>query len=347
VDKKIGVVIDGSNMLVYWRNMEMARKIDAVFEGGGVKGSALVGAIAATEELGYQFENIAGTSAGAIVGALLAAGYSSREIKALMDGIDFNNFKDPTGFSKFPLGGIGMSLLFKKGIYKGDYLEKWLEQLLAQKNVRTFKDLVIAQYAQDPQYRYKLQVIASDISDGKLLVLPRDSKNYGIDPDNLKVAFAVRMSMSIPYFFVPIIEKNNGKKSYIVDGAVLSNFPVWLLDDNTSNPPWPTIGYKLVDPKEEKPHKIFGPITLFLALFETMMEAHDARYIEDKNFARTVPIPTNGVQTTDFHINLETKNMLYSSGYEAAKKFFTTWNFEEYKKKYRQNKGETRTERIW
>jgi len=48
-------------------------KIDAVFEGGGVKAIGLVGAVAVTEEKGYQFENLAGTSAGAIVASLIAA----------------------------------------------------------------------------------------------------------------------------------------------------------------------------------------------------------------------------------------------------------------------------------
>lgn len=46
---------------------------DAVFEGGGVKGIGLVGAIAVAEEKGYRWVNVAGTSAGAIVAALLAA----------------------------------------------------------------------------------------------------------------------------------------------------------------------------------------------------------------------------------------------------------------------------------
>ena len=59
------------------RNNLMA---DAVFEGGGVKGIGLVGAVAVAEERGYQWVNIAGTSAGAIVAALLAVGYSVAEI---------------------------------------------------------------------------------------------------------------------------------------------------------------------------------------------------------------------------------------------------------------------------
>jgi predicted acylesterase/phospholipase RssA len=51
------------------------------FEGGGVKGIGLVGAVAVAEERGYQWVNVGGTSAGAIVAFLLAAGYSASEIK--------------------------------------------------------------------------------------------------------------------------------------------------------------------------------------------------------------------------------------------------------------------------
>ena len=46
---------------------------DLVLEGGGVKGIALVGAISVLEERGYEFRRVAGTSAGAIVGSLVAA----------------------------------------------------------------------------------------------------------------------------------------------------------------------------------------------------------------------------------------------------------------------------------
>jgi len=63
------------------------------------------------------------------------------------------------------------------------------------------------------------------------------------------------------------------------------------------------------------------------------MEAHDARYIEDADFMRAIPIPTLGVQTTDFNISSEKKGALYSAGYEAAEKFFASWNFETYKQK--------------
>ncbi len=324
------------------------KKIDAVFEGGGVKGSALVGAVAATEEAGYQFENVAGTSAGAIVAALVAAGYTAAELKKIIDELDYLQFQDPTVLSKIPVPFVGnaLSLLFLKGIYAGDFFEHWLGGLLAQKGITTFRDFIIDDYKDDPKYRYKLQVIASDITNGALLVLPGDAKEFGIEPDDMSVAKAVRMSMSIPYFYKPAVMRDGRGKSYIVDGGVLSNFPVWLLDDDTDLPAWPTIGYKLVDPNEHKPNRIYGPITLFGALFSTMMEAHDARYIKDADFVRTIPIPTLGVQTTDFSIQKETKEALYQAGLAGGRDFFAKWNFTEYVKTYRMKPETHRTERL-
>lgn len=48
-------------------------EVYGVFEGGGVRGTALVGAVAAAEKKGIGFRAVAGTSAGAIVASLIAA----------------------------------------------------------------------------------------------------------------------------------------------------------------------------------------------------------------------------------------------------------------------------------
>lgn len=314
-------------------------KVDAVFEGGGVKGIGLVGAVAVTEEKGYQFENVAGTSAGAIIAALIAAGYKASEMKRILDELDYNEFKDPGWVGRIPLIGPIINLFLYKGIYKGDFFEEWLRKLLEDKNVRTFGDLVMEEYQDDPRYRYKLQVIASDLSRGKLRVLPRDSDKYGISPDALDVAQAVRMSMSIPFFFKPVIRPNiHDELSYIADGGVLSNYPVWLFDNGTANPQWPTLGYKLVEPEMDESNTIRGVITMLMALFATMMEAHDALYIENSNFARTIPIETKDVGTTEFGITPDKSEKLYHRGRKAAEYFFKHWDFDRYKEKYLQQK---------
>lgn len=323
-------------------------KINAVFEGGGIKGIGLVGAVAVVEEAGYTFENVAGTSAGAIVAALIAAGYTASETKDILESLDYENFKD----ARFPaiIPGIGpvFSILSKKGIFEGEFFKNWLTKLLADKGVEKFGDLVIEEYAHDPKYRYKLQVVAADMTSGKMIVLPRDIKDYDYDPDSLDVASAARMSMSIPFFFKPVVLKNSqGKSFYIVDGGVLSNFPVWLFDEENDVPAWPTFGFKLVEPTEGQPNPIKGPISLLLALFSTMMEAHDARYIQDHQFARTVPIPTLGVRTTEFDLSAQKSKALYESGEKAAKKFLSKWDFKDYLKNHGQDDPPSRSDRVF
>ena len=319
-------------------------KADAVFEGGGVKGIGLVGAIAVAEERGYQWVNVAGTSAGAIVAALMSAGYSAAEMKKVMEELDYNRFKDAGIIDKFPVAGPLASLIFEKGIYEGNFFENWMKELLRAKRVETFKDLIMDEYRDDAQYCFKLRVIVSDISRGRMLVLPQDIADFGIRPEDLNVAAAVRMSMSIPFFFEPVKLRNTNtnQESYIVDGGVLSNFPVWLFDSQGSIPEWPTFGFKLVEPDEEKeiPHRIRGPISLLSALFSTMTKAHDARYIKDEQFVRTIPIPTLGVGTTEFDISRERSEALYQSGRKAAETFLDTWNSDEYAEIYRKGKSQ-------
>ena len=319
-------------------------KADAVFEGGGVKGIGLVGAVAVAEERGYQWQNVAGTSAGAIVAALLAAGYTAAEMKEIMEKLDYNDFKDNGLLDKVPLVGEIASLIFEKGIYEGKWFENWMRGLLKKKDKETFGDLIADEFKDDERYRFKLRVIASDISSGRMLVLPQDIADFGIRPEDFNIVAAVRMSMSIPFFYEPVRLRNmkTNQVSYIVDGGILSNFPVWLFDTEGAIPEWPTFGFKLVEPEEGPPNQVRGPISLLTALFSTMSEAHDARYIKDADFVRTVPIPTLDVKTTEFDLSQEKSEALYQSGRQAAEKFFDTWDFAKYVNKYREGRAPRR-----
>ncbi|OJH39808.1 patatin-like phospholipase family protein [Cystobacter ferrugineus] len=322
-------------------------KVDLVFEGGGVKGIALVGAVEYLEKMGLKPQNVVGTSAGAIVAALVAAGYSARDVRGIVEGLDYRRFRDMSRLDRLPMIGPALSLLREKGLYEGAYLESWLRKLLAEspRQVHTFKDLHWEDEEGrevDPKHRYRLQVIATDLSRRKQLVLPRDIQDYGRDPEQLDVAWAVRMSMSIPLFFEPVrLEDGQGRTSFIVDGGVLSNFPVDILDDGSAQPRWPTLGLKLVertraDGREEVvPCRIQGPLSLLKAVISTMLEAHDTRYIEQKNFDRTIAIPTLGVRTTDFGLREDQVHALYQAGHAAAERFLETWDFQEWIRKYR------------
>ena len=330
----------------------MALKADAVFEGGGVKGIGLVGAISEIEKAGYVFENLAGTSAGAIVASLLAVGYSAAEIKNELERLHYNDFRDEGLLDQLGLFGKSLSIGFEYGIYEGEFFEDWLERLLVAKGKTTFGQ--IKTKYKDDKYKYKFQAIAADISDRRLLVLPNDLKLFGINPDGFSISRAVRMSMSIPFFFEPVeLRDTSGRKHFIVDGGLLSNYPIWLLDDGSDDPPWPTFGFKLMEPdkrelQKAKRNPINNPISFLKAIVGTMLDAHDSYHISKSkgDYDRTIGIPTvvtiNGndkeIGTIDFSITPEESQALYENGVEVAKKFLETWDFDEWKEKYRQKK---------
>jgi NTE family protein len=332
-----------------------AQFVDLVFEGGGVKGIGLVGAVSVLEERGYQPQNVAGTSAGAIVATLLAAGYNAADLKEIILDLDFNRFKDPTWQNRIPLIGGALSILMTDGLYKGEYLFDLMRQLLESKGVRTFGDLRSPHTTEDPRYRYRAQVIASDISGRQLLVLPKDARKLGIDPDQLDVAKAVRMSMSIPIFFEPIRIHNRSERTdhLIVDGGILSNFPVWLFDSD-GVPAWPTFGLKLVDPdpkasladrlppEAREASGIRGLIDYARSLIGTMTEFYDRLYLEKDTFVRTITIPTLGVRTTEFDLSRERALQLYTAGRDAAQTFLESWSFAGYVAEFRIGEPQSR-----
>jgi NTE family protein len=333
--------------------------VDLVCEGGGVKGIGLAGAYSVLEEHGYRPNNVAGTSAGAITAALIAAGYSADELKKIVLEMDFRRFEDKDWEDRIPGAGVPLSILLHTGIYKGEEFYDWLKGLLADKNVYTFADLR-ADW-EKPKYESRLQVIASDISARRLLVLPRDADVIGERWDSLEVAHAVRMSMSIPIFFEPVRAQNpkTNHEHVIVDGGMLSNFPVWLFDcDPGETPRWPTFGLLLVEPDpkepitaripkpEHAPRGARGIVQLLSSMVHTMMEAHDRMYIEKEQYARTIPIPTLGIHTTEFDITPERKQAIYDSGRDAAAKFLESWNFEGYLSEFRSGKEQSRRDDI-
>ena len=104
----------------------MKKRCDAVFEGGGVRGIGLVGAVYQMERSGYTFGNVAGSSAGAIIASLLAAGYTGEEIYEEMKRVNYFKFKEKHLLDYFGIVGKLLSILFHFGIYSADYFEQWL-----------------------------------------------------------------------------------------------------------------------------------------------------------------------------------------------------------------------------
>src|SRR5260370_33189359 len=99
---------------------------DIVLEGGGVRGIGHVGALRVLEEKGYHWVNIAGTSAGACVAAMMAANYSAQEMNDIMrKEVNFNLFAQDTGLNGvFLMQAIHM--LRRGAIHTVNYIETFI-----------------------------------------------------------------------------------------------------------------------------------------------------------------------------------------------------------------------------
>lgn len=323
-----------------------------VFEGGGVKGIAYVGAMKVLEKENIlkDIKRVGGTSAGSINAVLFAAGFSNQETHNVLNKLDFNEFKDDSWGALRDMG----RLKNEYGWYKGDYFREWIGDLLKKKtgssNI-TFKAL-------HEHTGKELYVYASNLS-----------THFGevYSPEHtprMRVVDAVRRSMSIPLFFRAVKDDRN---DIFVDGGVLNNYPVKLFDRekyliNTTLKQIPdyydtenkvlstkspksssyiynieTLGFRLDsakeigvfrDGQEPKHHEIENFLDYTLQLIKTILAAQDSQHLHEDDWHRTVYVDTLGVGTTDFDLSDRRKKDLVASGKKAAADYLEWWSDE-------------------
>lgn len=322
---------------------------DLVLSGGGVKGVALAGAIAALGDAGYAANRVSGTSTGAIVGALVAAGLERDELTETAMRIDYRRFADKVSADKLPFVGPGVALATGSGLYRGEYARQWVAGELERLGVRTFGDLALDDPTLPPAQRYKLVVTCADISLGRLIRLPWDYATvYGLDPDEQLVADAVRASMSIPLLYRPVRITNpeTGFTSTLVDGGVVSNFPIDSLDREQDEPPrWPTFGITLLPDMPGRDSELlpdslrpFAPesVRLMEGVIVTALNGRD-NALQHKPWvrARTIEVRSPSVGITEFDLTEEQVRQLHDDGYRAAGEFLDTWDWRAYLERFR------------
>jgi NTE family protein len=327
---------------------------DLVLSGGGVKGIALAGAVAALNDAGYRPWRVSGTSAGAIVGALVAAGLTGSALTEAAMRLDYQNFADKVPLNRLPLLGPGAALLGDDGLYRGDYAREWVAQELAQLGVHTFADLALDDPQLSPRRRYKLVVTCADVTLGRLIRLPWDYRAvYGLDPDEQLVADAVRASMSIPLLFRPATLTNplTGVTSTLVDGGVVSNFPIDSLDRTDGQPPrWPTFGITLMPDIPGSDGTLLpswlnriapAPVHLLERVITTALVGRDQAY-QHKPWveARTIEVDSPAAGFTDFSLTPEQIRQLHDDGYRAAERFLAGWDWADYLHRFRRHPTE-------
>ncbi|MCK5177293.1 MAG: patatin-like phospholipase family protein, partial [Candidatus Aenigmarchaeota archaeon] len=100
----------------------MTKNYFCIFAGGGVRGTAYVGALKALEEMEIEISGLAGSSVGALFASLVAVGYTQEEIKNLFYDINYQIFKD-------------LYIPFGKdfGFFKGDEVYSWVKNKIEYK----------------------------------------------------------------------------------------------------------------------------------------------------------------------------------------------------------------------
>ena len=316
---------------------------DLVLAGGGVKGIAHVGAIQVLEEHGYRdFQRVVGTSVGAVVGALVAAGASAEQLERILLDFDFRRLRDRGGVDHLPLVGEQLSALFEQGMFEGDAVREWVARELRKRDADTFAKLRAR--AEERLHRrfepreWPLRVLTVDITRGRLIYLPDDYDDvYGVDPDEQPVADAVRASLSIPIFFEPA--RIGGAR--LVDGGVLSNYAIDAFDaKDPAEARWPTFGMTLLGPGESPklgqdlvgsmlpiPGWAAPPLVHFIEdLVGTMVAGQDQHELRRRGVKqRTIQIDTDAFGIVQFSIGEEGKRTLIAQGREAAEWFIQDW----------------------
>jgi NTE family protein len=279
------------------------KTVNLCFEGGGIRGLCYVGVAKALEKHLVTSKRLIGSSAGSIFAGLLAVNASSSFLEQEVMNTDFNNFMDGWGWKL----GISYRLWYKMGMYNGDYFVDWYGALL--KKLTGNADITIGDIY--TVYNKELIITTTDLNNKKTVYL-----SYKNEPD-MPVRKAVRMSMSLPYVYVPI----HYKCVYYIDGGYLNNYPIDYLDTNYPNEE--SIGFRLMGGEGVIDCHNLNLNILTLNLLESAIERIEYLETREDDIDRTVEIDTGNLVCTDFNIDNKTKIVLIKNGFDATDSFLS------------------------
>lgn len=197
----------------YRRRVDQFTSCKGVFQGGGVKGLAYVGAYKAAVEAGVNFTEVCGTSAGSIFAAFIAAGATPEQLQNIVDRMDVDALFHIPWYSKIKMRDIpiGVGISIKRHGYVLDtkklenLLNSELGDILGIGGIITFRHL-----------RKPLTVITSDLQHHTYKEF-----SYRKTP-NMSVAHAVVCSSAFTFFF-------KVQDQRYTDGGIVSNLPTFAV----------------------------------------------------------------------------------------------------------------------
>jgi NTE family protein len=300
-----------------------------VFEGGGVKGVAYGGVFEVLEQaqITPQIKRVAGTSAGAITATMMSLNYSAHEFADIMMSLNFQKFEDGSDLE----GPI--RLIEHYGWFKGNYFLNLMQSYIEDKTRingkpgdgrATFRDFV--EKYKELNFK-KLYVFGTNLSQQAVRMF-----SYETTPD-MAVADAVRISMSIPFFFEARYYEQNGQNDIYCDGGVLNNYPIDTFDEQSTDeqdsgdtmlyrtPNQATLGFHFVNSGQSSPpinnlRRFTGSvIDAILDIQDILLKTNPG------DEQRSVFINDLGVKFTDFQLSDQTKWDLIAQGRIATSNY--------------------------
>lgn len=279
-------------------------------KGGGVRGIAFVGALKELDKAGMfsGIERIAGTSAGAMLSAMIAAGYTVEDIDDLMQSIEFKKFEEELN----PL-----NLVSHYGLYSGDYILDFTRSFLTGSPLGLSADSTFADL--------------KHVGGKELFVFAADLNTFGVaefsatTTPSVKIAEAVRASMSIPFFFKAWQFPDKIPNDHIyVDGGTIFNYPLSFFDDtrfSSAEINDESLGLFLHSKTPVQAQLGYHHVMHYSRhLFEVMLNSQDVDFEEDHGLiSRSIIIDDLGILSTDFHLSTDDMNNLSASGATATR----------------------------
>lgn len=266
-----------------------------VLSGGSIKSISQIGAVKKLVDEKLidlaKLKALAGTSAGSLIGLLIVLQFNIDEIWNFIYFLNMGNMVKPD------------ILLFlrKCGVETGQIIYNLIEEILTKKT--GIKHINFRQLHEITNIHFT--VVGSCLTTKQAIYYDH------VNTPNFKVSMAIRISIGIPGFFIPITFDNN---KYI-DGGVLNNYPMNLFEDRLDE----TIGILICD-EFNTDYKY--PEQYFMAVMNLFMYNYYEKTA--KQYAsNTIYINKSfdGVSMLSFNIDNNTKMDLYNCGIEAVEEF--------------------------
>ena len=278
-------------------------KFGLCLAGGGIKGAAHIGAIKAFEEENIDFEVVAGTSSGSIVGTLYAAGYSAEEMYELFKKYCTEISKiDWLNIMKLIYGIIFRGKIIIKGFNNGEKIKKIINKYCKIKNIENINEI-----------KKTLIIPSVNLEDGGVYIFS-SKENRNTYNDMYKYIYSgnigkiVQSSCSYPGVFSPCKMDN----AELIDGGIRENVPWREIKKNNVSKIINIIFEKEISKEDKCKNK--NIIDIITGSVNIMTHELSNYELEGADFL--LKIQTKKVSLLD----TREVDYLYNLGYETAKK---------------------------